>query len=276
MPVFTNELEKTLRRALSEANQRRQEWATLEHLLLALTDDADARPVLEGCGCDVPRLQAVVRHYVETELENLISESNEEAKATDGFQRVVQRAAFSVQSAGKEEVTGANILVSIFAERENTPLDADQLFAVHSLMTAHAGLMVLFPDINDITTKFDRYKDLSSSALQATSGILDKALVALADAEDIFDEDTHNVLVSVSQLETVQQKGEETTKGVLATKHSWLRGTLAAIGNFIVEKFKETGEKLVRKTIDNVLEHPQRYLFPLLRSLQQLSQSSSA
>jgi hypothetical protein len=80
--------------------------------------------------------------------------------------------------------------------------------------------MVLFPDINDVTTEFDRYKELSSSALQATSGVLDRALVALAAAEDIFDEDTHDVLVSVSKLETVQEKEEETTKGVLATKHS--------------------------------------------------------
>jgi ATP-dependent Clp protease ATP-binding subunit ClpA len=118
MPIFSREVEKTLRRALSEANQRRHDQATLEHLLLVLTDDADAKPVLEACGCDVRRLQQTTRQYVESELEKLISDSAEEAKATEAFQRVVKRAAFHVQSSGREEVTGANILVAMFAERE--------------------------------------------------------------------------------------------------------------------------------------------------------------
>jgi ATP-dependent Clp protease ATP-binding subunit ClpA len=118
MPIFSRALEKTLRRALSLANERRHEYATLEHLLLALIDDVDAAAVLRACGVDLDGLRKTVVHYLDTELENLVVDSQEEAKATNGFQRVVQRAAFHVQSSGREEVTGANVLVAIFAERE--------------------------------------------------------------------------------------------------------------------------------------------------------------
>src|SRR6202162_1780764 len=118
MPIFSRALEKTLRKALSLANERRHEYATLEHLLLALIDDVDAAAVLRACGVDVDALRKTVIQYLDTELENLVVESQEEAKATNGFQRVVQRAASHVQSSGREEVTGANVLVAIFAERE--------------------------------------------------------------------------------------------------------------------------------------------------------------
>src|SRR5271163_2768417 len=118
MPIFSRALEKTLRRALSLANGRRHEYATLEHLLLALIDDVDAAAVLRACGVDLDGLRKTVVQYLDTELENLVVDSQDEAKATNGFQRVVQRAAFHVQSSGREEVTGANVLVAIFAERE--------------------------------------------------------------------------------------------------------------------------------------------------------------
>jgi ATP-dependent Clp protease ATP-binding subunit ClpA len=118
MPIFSRALEKTLRRALSLANERHHEYATLEHLLLALIDDVDAAAVLRACGVDLDALRKTVVQYLDTELENLVVDSQEEAKATNGFQRVVQRAAFHVQSSGREEVTGANVLVAIFAERE--------------------------------------------------------------------------------------------------------------------------------------------------------------
>src|SRR5580704_12577145 len=118
MPIFSRALEKTLRRALSLANERRHEYATLEHLLLALIVDVDSAAVLRACGVDLDALRKTVVQYLDTELENLVVDSQEEAKATNGFQRVVQRAAFHVQSSGREEVTGANVLVAIFAERE--------------------------------------------------------------------------------------------------------------------------------------------------------------
>src|SRR5574337_45857 len=118
MPIFSRALEKTLRKALSLANERHHEYATLEHLLLALIDDVDAAAVMRACSVDLDALRKAVVHYLDTELENLVVDSQEEAKATNGFQRVVQRAAFHVQSSGREEVTGANVLVAIFAERE--------------------------------------------------------------------------------------------------------------------------------------------------------------
>ena len=119
MPVFSRALEKTLRKALALANDRRHEYATLEHLLLALIDDPDAAAVLRACNVDLDALRKNVVQYIDTELDNLIVETVDEAKATAGFQRVVQRAAIHVQSSGREEVTGANVLVAIFAERES-------------------------------------------------------------------------------------------------------------------------------------------------------------
>jgi ATP-dependent Clp protease ATP-binding subunit ClpA len=119
MPVFSRALEKTLRKALAIANERRHEYATLEHLLMALIDDPDGAAVMRACNVDLDALRKNVARYIDTELENLVVEAGEEAKATAGFQRVVQRAAIHVQSSGREEVTGANVLVAIFAERES-------------------------------------------------------------------------------------------------------------------------------------------------------------
>lgn len=118
MPLFPRRMEKTLRHALSLANERRHKYSTLEHLLLALVDDEDASATLVACGGDVPALKSALITYIDTELEELISDDAEEAKATEAFQRVVQRAAFQVQSAGRDEVTGANVLVALFPERE--------------------------------------------------------------------------------------------------------------------------------------------------------------
>ena len=119
MPAFSRGLEKTLRKALTVAQERRHELATLEHLLLALLDDADASAVLRACNVDLDTLRKAVTHYIDSELENLVVEGPNEAKPTAGFQRVVQRSMIHVSSSGREEVTGANVLVAIFAERES-------------------------------------------------------------------------------------------------------------------------------------------------------------
>ena len=117
--MLSRNLEKTLHRALAYANERRHEYATLEHLLLALTEDQDAMAVLRACTVDVDKLRRDVLHYVDNELGNLVSTHVEDAKPTASFQRVLQRAAIHVQSSGREEVTGANVLVAMFAERES-------------------------------------------------------------------------------------------------------------------------------------------------------------
>ncbi|HEY3919023.1 MAG TPA: ATP-dependent Clp protease ATP-binding subunit ClpA [Stellaceae bacterium] len=117
--MLSRNLEKTLHRALAYANERRHEYATLEHLLLALCEDQDAVAVLRACSVDLEKLRRDVMHYVDNELGNLVSNHVEDAKPTASFQRVLQRAAIHVQSSGREEVTGANVLVAMFAERES-------------------------------------------------------------------------------------------------------------------------------------------------------------
>ena len=117
--MLSQNLEQTLHRALGHASDRDHEFATLEHLLLALTDDQDAVSVLRACNVDVDKLAHDLRDYIDTELTGLVTDREEDVKPTAGFQRVLQRAAIHVQSSGREEVTGANVLVAMFAERES-------------------------------------------------------------------------------------------------------------------------------------------------------------
>src|SRR4026209_2659706 len=119
MPTFSRSLEQSLHRALAIANERHHEYATLEHLLLALIDDQDASAVMRACNVDLDKLRRSLTAYLESELENLITDGAEDSKPTAGFQRVIQRAVIHGQSSGREEVTGANVLVAIFAERES-------------------------------------------------------------------------------------------------------------------------------------------------------------
>ncbi len=117
--MLSSNLEQTLHRALAAANERRHEYATLEHLMLALTEDPDAVAVLRACGVELDRLRSDLLDYIDNELSNLITAQPGDAKPTAGFQRVLQRAAIHVQSSGREEVTGANVLVAMFSERES-------------------------------------------------------------------------------------------------------------------------------------------------------------
>jgi ATP-dependent Clp protease ATP-binding subunit ClpA len=119
MPTFSRNLKQTLDRALASARERHHEYATLEHLLLSLIEDADASAVLRACSVDLELLAKNLRDYIDRELDNLVNEEADECKPTAGFQRVVQRAIISVQSSGREDVSGANVLVALFAERES-------------------------------------------------------------------------------------------------------------------------------------------------------------
>ncbi|MCJ8191797.1 ATP-dependent Clp protease ATP-binding subunit ClpA [Sphingomicrobium aestuariivivum] len=119
MPSFARELEQTLHNALGEASKRRHEYATLEHLLIALIDDNHAAQVMTACGVDRDELRATVKQYLDAELGALVSDSATDPNPTSGFQRVVQRAILHVQSSGRDEVTGANLLVALFSERES-------------------------------------------------------------------------------------------------------------------------------------------------------------
>ena len=119
MASFSSILEETIHRALTLATDRKHELATLEHLLLALLEDKDAIAVITACDVDIEPLRADVKNYLDEDLSSLRIEDFEEARPTAGFHRVIQRAVIHVQSSGREEVTGANALVALFAERES-------------------------------------------------------------------------------------------------------------------------------------------------------------
>ena len=117
--MLSRNLEQTLHRALSLASERRHEYATLEHLLLGLADDTDAATVLRACGVDLDKLRTDLTEFLDKDLSGLATDRPGDPKPTAGFQRVVQRAAIHVQSSGRDEVTGANVLVALFSERES-------------------------------------------------------------------------------------------------------------------------------------------------------------
>ena len=119
MASFSRNLDESLHRAIALATERSHELATLEHLLLSLTEDNDAAAVMRACNVDLELLRAQLYEFIENELTNLTLETEEQAKPTASFQRVIQRAVIHVQSSGREEVTGANVLVALFAERES-------------------------------------------------------------------------------------------------------------------------------------------------------------
>ncbi len=119
MASFSTSLEQALRRALQYANERSHEYATLEHLLLSLIDDRDAAAVMRACDVDLDLLRDKLTGYLDNELSGLVLDTHGDAQPTAGFQRVIHRAVAHVQSSGREEVTGANVLVAIFAERES-------------------------------------------------------------------------------------------------------------------------------------------------------------
>lgn len=120
MPSFSKPLEEAIHQALALANDRKHELATLEHLLLALLDEPDATRVMQACSVDLDVLRKVLVEFIDEELTTLITDiEGNEAVPTAAFQRVIQRAAIHVQSSGRTEVTGANVLVAIFAERES-------------------------------------------------------------------------------------------------------------------------------------------------------------
>jgi len=119
MPSLSRSLEQALHHAIKLASDRHHEYATLEHLLFALIDDTDASQVMKACNVDMDALKKSVQKYIDEDLSTLVMDESEEAKPTTGFQRVVQRAVLHVQNSGRDEVTGANVLVALFTERES-------------------------------------------------------------------------------------------------------------------------------------------------------------
>ena len=119
MPSLTPSLERALERALNLASERKHEYATLEHLLLALTEDEDAAEVMTACKLDIEKLRRDLANYLDNDCASFVVEDGGQVHPTAAFQRVVQRAVLHVESSSRDEVSGANVLVSIFAERDS-------------------------------------------------------------------------------------------------------------------------------------------------------------
>jgi len=117
--MLSKELEYTLNQAFKEAREKQHEYMTVEHLLLALLDNPTAISVLRACGVDMDTLKIDVESFIDETTPLLPLDSELETQPTLGFQRVLQRAVYHVQSSGREEVTGANVLVAIFSEQES-------------------------------------------------------------------------------------------------------------------------------------------------------------
>jgi hypothetical protein len=418
MPTFSADLERSLHRALAFANERHHSYSTLEHLLLALTEDRDAVEVIVGCNGKIDVLRAKLVQYIDNELTGLVTETADDSKPTESFQRVIQRSVIHVQSSGREEVSGANVIVAIFAEREshaafflqeqditrydavnyvthnvakvssdreiplfalpriieksisrtlesapefhahrgrirfrqapstgriterkaavlercaelqskcgrreneqpelkqlvdryaatlkalrkdrgayrlllagleietlvkskiesmvdaerNIPLDADLLFAIRSLLVAHAGLVVLFPDIKNTADELDRYRQFSESVDALRDRIFDPVFDKLASSRGIFDEETQKITQEINSLSETSPPNVAPTQGTAATKHSWLRGALASIGQYLVRQTKE-GTKVARDTVikekvSEVLKNPNRLTSSILK-----------
>ncbi len=158
MASFSESLEKSIHRAIAVANQHNHELATLEHLLLSLLEDPDALAVLRACSVDIDELRSNLEDYLEEDLAKLITEEEGDAKPTTGFHRVVQRALIHVETSGRSEVTGANIIVALFAERES-----------HATYFLKAQDMTRFDAVNYISHGLS--KDGQSGDMKAPSGV---------------------------------------------------------------------------------------------------------
>jgi ATP-dependent Clp protease ATP-binding subunit ClpA len=117
--MLSKELEFTLNRAFKEARAKHHEYMTVEHMLLSLLDNPTAAKVLRACGADAERLRREIATFIEETTPLIPSNEERDTQPTLGFQRVLQRAVFHVQSAGKKEVTGANVLVALFSEQDS-------------------------------------------------------------------------------------------------------------------------------------------------------------
>src|ERR671921_338455 len=185
MPSFARELEQTLHNALGEASRRRHEYATLEHLLIALIDDEHASKVMTACGVARDELRATVKQYLDSELGALVADSGTDPTPTSGFQRVVQRAILHVQSSGRDEVTGANVLVALFSERESYAVyflqqqDMSRLDAVtyisHGVGKGEAITQAPESKSGEETKQEDGKKKPESALKQFTINLNDKA-----------------------------------------------------------------------------------------------------
>ncbi|WP_375261406.1 ATP-dependent Clp protease ATP-binding subunit ClpA [Palleronia sp.] len=195
MPSFSTTLEQAIHQALALANTRRHELATLEHLLLALTDEPDAAKVMRACSVDLEDLKQTLVDFIDDDLSTLVTEvEGNEAVPTAAFQRVIQRAAIHVQSSGRSEVTGANVLVAIFAERESNAA----FFLQEQEMTRYDAVNFIAHGVA---------KDPSQSETRSVSGAPEEDAEEDTHVEDVDNKDSALAKYCVD-LNAKSQKGD--------------------------------------------------------------------
>ena len=157
--MLSEELEKTLNGAFKEARDKRHEFMTVEHLLLALCENPTSNGCLKACGCNLDQLQRELEEFLDETTPILPDGDDREIEPTLGFQRVLQRAVFQVQSSGNKEVTGANVLVAIFSEQESQ--------AVYLLSKQHIARLDVVNYIAHGISKVDDQNEQESIAPQS-------------------------------------------------------------------------------------------------------------
>jgi ATP-dependent Clp protease ATP-binding subunit ClpA len=162
--MLNKELEQTLNNAFVFAREHRHEFMTVEHLLLALLDNSAAREALNACGADVEAIKNELLSFVKDTTPLILDEqlNERETQPTLGFQRVLQRAVFHVQSSGKDEVTGANVLVAIFSEQESQ--------AVFILKKADVTRLDVVNFISHGVSKSEDDEPLNSDSVEESEG----------------------------------------------------------------------------------------------------------
>ena len=150
--MIAQELEVSLHLAFVEARQKRHEFITVEHLLFAMLDNPSAAHVLRACGADIEELRAVLANHIDTHTPRSPGNVEVETQPTVGFQRVIQRAILHVQSSSKKEVTGANILVALFGEKES-----------HAVYFLHQRGITRLDVVNYIAHGIDKTAEISSA-----------------------------------------------------------------------------------------------------------------
>jgi len=182
--MFSKELEVTISQAYQEARSARHEFLTVEHLLLALLDNRSALSILTACGADIAALEAELRKALRDTVPVLGDEDNRDTQPTIGFQRVLQRALYHVQSAGKQEVIGANVLVAIFSEKDSYAIyllnkfDVSRLDVVEYISHGISPVQSEFKDSDEEVTEeaLEEDSESSRSALDSfTSNLNERA-----------------------------------------------------------------------------------------------------
>ena len=195
--MIAQELEVSLHMAFVEARQKRHEFITVEHLLLALLDNPTAAEVLRACAANIDDLKKALSEFVNTHTPTVAGSDEIDTQPTLGFQRVIQRAILHVQSSGKKEVTGANVLVAIFGEKDS-----------HAVYFLHQQGVTRLDVVNYIShgiTKAPQAKDQSKEPEQETeqeqpsqTGALENYTInlnaqALAGKIDLLQRETGNI-----------------------------------------------------------------------------------